>query len=57
MTKALHQILSAVVIRSIFFEFIERRSDEGFGEGNFRTAFKSIEADRTRRGVLKHVVS
>ena len=37
----------------IFFEFIQRKGDEGFGEGNFRALFKSIEEDQIRRGVLK----
>jgi 4-hydroxyphenylpyruvate dioxygenase len=40
------------VIGPIFFEFIERKSDQGFGEGNFQTLFESIEADHIERGVL-----
>ena len=36
----------------IFFEFIQRKR-RGFGEGNFRALFESIEADQIRRGVLK----
>lgn len=52
-TKVLLQIFSANVIGPIFFEFIERKGDEGFGEGNFRALFESIEEDQIRRGVLK----
>ena len=37
----------------IFFEFIQRKGDEGFGEGNFKALFESIELDQMRRGVLK----
>ncbi|MEY3877906.1 MAG: hypothetical protein RLZZ191_1589, partial [Pseudomonadota bacterium] len=36
-----------------FFEFIERRADDGFGEGNFTALFKSMERDQLERGVLK----
>jgi 4-hydroxyphenylpyruvate dioxygenase len=53
MTKVLLQIFSAPVIGPIFFEFIERKGDEGFGEGNFRALFVSIEEDQLRRGVLR----
>jgi 4-hydroxyphenylpyruvate dioxygenase len=51
--RVLLQIFSATVIGPIFFEFIERKGDEGFGEGNFRALFESIEEDQIRRGVLK----
>jgi 4-hydroxyphenylpyruvate dioxygenase len=47
------QIFTATVIGPIFFEIIERKGDEGFGEGNFRALFESIELDQIRRGVLK----
>jgi 4-hydroxyphenylpyruvate dioxygenase len=53
MTKVLLQIFSANAIGPIFFEFIQRKGDEGFGEGNFRALFVSIEEDQVRRGVLK----
>jgi 4-hydroxyphenylpyruvate dioxygenase len=53
MTKVLLQIFSANAIGPIFFEFIQRKGDEGFGEGNFRALFLSIEEDQLRRGVLK----
>ena len=51
-TKVLLQIFSANAIGPIFFEFIQRKGDEGFGEGNFRALFLSIEEDQVRRGVL-----
>lgn len=50
--RLLLQIFSKTVIGPIFFEFIERKGDEGFGEGNFRALFESIERDQIRRGVL-----
>lgn len=52
-TKVLLQRFSNTVIGPIFFEFIQRKGDEGFGEGNFKALFESIEADQIRRGVLK----
>ena len=52
MTKILLQIFSKTVIGPIFFEFIQRKGDDGFGEGNFRALFESIEEDQIRRGVL-----
>jgi 4-hydroxyphenylpyruvate dioxygenase len=52
-TKLLLQIFSANAIGPIFFEFIQRKGDEGFGEGNFKALFESIEEDQIRRGVLK----
>lgn len=52
-TKVLLQIFTTTVIGPIFFEIIERRGDEGFGEGNFRALFESIEEDQIRRGVLR----
>ena len=47
------QIFSANVIGPVFFEFIQRKGNDGFGEGNFRALFESIEADQIRRGVLQ----
>ena len=52
MTKVLLQIFSANAIGPIFFEFIQRKGDDGFGEGNFKALFESIEEDQIRRGVL-----
>jgi 4-hydroxyphenylpyruvate dioxygenase len=47
------QIFTKTLIGPIFFEIIQRKGDEGFGEGNFRALFESIELDQLRRGVLK----
>ena len=52
-TKVLLQIFSKTVIGPIFFEFIQRKGEDGFGEGNFRALFESIEEDQVRRGVIK----
>jgi len=56
-TKVLLQIFSKTVIGPIFFEFIQRKGDDGFGEGNFRALFESIEEDQIRRGVLNSRVA
>ena len=53
MTRILLQIFSKTVIGPIFFEFIQRKGDDGFGEGNFKALFESIEEDQIRRGVLQ----
>lgn len=46
------QIFTRNVIGPIFFELIQRKGNEGFGEGNFRALFESIEQDQIRRGVI-----
>src|SRR5205085_10520627 len=46
------QIFTKNVIGPIFFEIIQRKGNEGFGEGNFKALFESIELDQMRRGVL-----
>jgi 4-hydroxyphenylpyruvate dioxygenase len=51
------QIFTQTVIGPIFFEIIQRRGNEGFGEGNFRALFESIELDQIRRGVLQDKTS
>ncbi|CTQ50003.1 4-hydroxyphenylpyruvate dioxygenase [Jannaschia donghaensis] len=51
-TRILLQIFSKTCIGPIFFEFIQRKGDDGFGEGNFKALFESIEADQVARGVL-----
>ena len=51
--ELLLQIFTQTVIGPIFFEIIQRKGDQGFGEGNFRALFESIELDQIRRGVLK----
>jgi 4-hydroxyphenylpyruvate dioxygenase len=51
--ELLLQIFTKTMIGPIFFEIIQRKGDQGFGEGNFRALFESIELDQIRRGVLK----
>jgi 4-hydroxyphenylpyruvate dioxygenase len=46
------QIFTENVIGPIFFEFIQRHNNLGFGEGNFGALFRAIERDQKRRGVL-----
>ena len=50
--RLLLQIFSQTVLGPVFFEFIQRKGDDGFGEGNFKALFQSIERDQVRRGVL-----
>jgi 4-hydroxyphenylpyruvate dioxygenase len=47
------QIFTTTMIGPIFFEIIQRKGDEGFGEGNFKALFESMERDQIRRGVLQ----
>jgi len=47
------QIFTENLIGPIFFEIIQRKGNEGFGEGNFKALFESIELDQIRRGVVK----
>jgi 4-hydroxyphenylpyruvate dioxygenase len=47
------QIFTTTNIGPIFFEIIQRKGNEGFGEGNFKALFESIELDQIRRGVIK----
>ena len=51
--ELLLQIFSENQFGPIFFEFIQRKGNEGFGEGNFKALFESIEHDQIRRGVVK----
>lgn len=51
-TRILLQIFSKTCVGPIFFEFIQRKGDDGFGEGNFKALFESIEQDQIDRGVL-----
>ena len=46
------QIFTENAVGPIFFEIIQRKGNEGFGEGNFRALFESLELDQIRRGVL-----
>jgi len=50
--RLLLQIFSKNMVGPTFFEFIERKNDEGFGEGNFTALFQSIERDQIERGVI-----
>ena len=50
--RLLLQIFSETMVGPVFFEFIQRKKDEGFGEGNFTALFKSMERDQLRRGVI-----
>ena len=47
------QIFTQTVIGPVFFEIIQRKGNQGFGEGNFKALFESIEEDQVRRGILK----
>lgn len=51
--RLLLQIFSETMIGPVFFEFIQRKEDEGFGEGNFKALFESMERDQLRRGVIE----
>ncbi len=51
--RLLLQIFSETQVGPVFFEFIQRRGDEGFGEGNFKALFESMERDQIRRGALE----
>ena len=51
--RLLLQIFSQTLLGPVFFEFIQRKADEGFGEGNFKALFESLERDQIRRGTLK----
>ena len=50
--KLLLQIFSKTLLGPVFFEFIERKQGDGFGEGNFQALFESIERDQLYRGVI-----
>src|SRR4029077_14553423 len=51
--RLLLQIFSQTQLGPVFFEFIQRKGDEGFGEGNFKALFESLERDQIERGVLQ----
>ena len=50
--RLLLQIFSQPLLGPVFFEFIQRKGDDGFGEGNFKALFESLERDQIRRGAL-----
>ncbi len=51
--RLLLQIFSQPLLGPVFFEFIQRKADEGFGEGNFKALFESLERDQLQRGTLR----
>ena len=51
--RLLLQIFSQTLLGPVFFEFIQRKADEGFGEGNFKALFESMERDQLRRGAIE----
>jgi len=51
-TRILLQVFSKTVIGPIFFEFIQRKGDDGFGEGNFKALFESIEREQIENGEI-----
>ncbi len=51
--RLLLQIFSNTLLGPVFFEFIQRKGDDGFGEGNFKALFESIERDQVERGVIQ----
>ncbi|MBL0087226.1 MAG: 4-hydroxyphenylpyruvate dioxygenase [Ideonella sp.] len=51
--RLLLQIFSETLLGPVFFEFIQRKNDQGFGEGNFKALFESLERDQLRRGAIK----
>ena len=55
--RLLLQIFSQPALGPVFFEFIQRKGDEGFGEGNFKALFESLERDQIRRGAIEGVKS
>lgn len=55
--RLLLQIFSETMLGPVFFEFIQRKEDDGFGEGNFKALFESIERDQMTRGALDTKVS
>ena len=50
--RLLLQIFSQPLLGPVFFEFIQRKKDKGFGEGNFKALFESLERDQIRRGTV-----
>ena len=47
------QIFTTELVGPFFLEFIQRKGDQGFGNGNFRALFEAIERDQIKRGVLR----
>lgn len=55
--KILFQIFLKMVIGLIFFEFIQCKGDDGFGEGNFKVLFEFIEVEEIVNGDYGEVVN
>ena len=51
--RLLLQIFTECVVGPVFIEIIQRKRDEGFGEGNFQALFESMERDQIRRGIIE----
>ncbi len=51
--RLLLQIFTECVVGPVFIEVIQRKRDNGFGEGNFQALFESMERDQIRRGVIE----
>ncbi len=51
--RLLLQIFAEAQVGPVFFEFIQRKGDDGFGEGNFKALFESMERDQIKRGALQ----
>ena len=51
-SRQLLQIFTQTNIGPLFFEVIQRKGNDGFGEGNFQALFEAIERDQEKRGVL-----
>ena len=49
-----YKFFSETMIGPVFFEFIQHKKDEGFGEGNFKALFESIERDQMERGLIEN---
>ena len=50
-----YKFFSDTYVGPLFFEFIQRKNNDGFGEGNFQALFDAIELDQVKRGYLKWV--
>ena len=50
--RILLQIFTKTLLGPVFFEIIQRKKEEGFGEGNFQALFESIERDQVERGIV-----
>lgn len=55
--RLLVQIFGVPQLGPVFFEFIQRKGDDGFGEGNFKALFESIERDQVKRGAIAGAAS